>query len=545
MQKFIFSFGLVLAFTLNFVSEVKAQITSQQIISRSSSSQGNATSHCASLSGDARYTLFESYASNLVSGDSNNRTDIFLFDSQTSALRLLSKNANGVLQQGGENPTTCSSNISRDGSTVVYATDGAGLVDAAQTNVSRLYSFDVASGSVELLTPGTLEEGVFFPSVNQDGSRIVFVSNDKNLHPQANGLYQVYMIERPGNTLTMLSVDANGAAGNGQSIRAEISQNGKWAVYETKSTNLKGATLAASSDIYQVFIINLETGEHTLISKNSSNEPGNGDSDGADISADGSQIVFYTTANNLISKDKNKNSDVLLYDRNLGAFELISVSNDGKRIKGFQELLGNSLSADGNLVMFRALIGSFDKFKIEVYVRDRKNSRTYLSSFSNSCSFGAAGGDSHSGSIAPDSPIITFAVGKDTKRSALQLVQVGLDVLQSISSAPNSLDEIDADICSNSAVLAMTPFSLLQTSPVLETSVLAASIKESSGITYETKLVNKNKKSDVKKYTSKRNVLALKNLDSGNYSASYRVKVAGPAGVTRSKFSKATKFKVK
>ena len=379
---------------------------------------------------------------------------------------------------------------------------------------------------------------MFFPSISQDGSRIVFVSNDTHLDPNANGLFQVYLIERQSKKLTMLSVDDAGAPGNGHSTRAEISHDGKWAAYSSKSTNLKGASLASNFDKFQIFLINLETGQHILVSKGFNDVVGNGDSDGVDISADGRQIVFYSEANNLISQDKNKSADVLLFDRDSGTLEQISVSSDGKRISGSHELLGNALSADGNLVMFRSLLGSFDKFRIEVYVRDRKNSRTYLSSFSNACSFGEQGGASHSGSIAPDAPVLTFAVGKDTRSSALQLLRVGLDVLQNISAAPLKLDNIDVDICRDTATLAMTPFSLVSSQ------IAAAMLKERSEINYETQIKKNGRKSEIKKYTSKRNILSLKNLSPGSYSATYRVNVAGSAGKSRSKFSEPTKFKI-
>lgn len=516
---------------------LEAQITSQTIISKGVGELGNQTTHCAALSGDGRFTIFESFATNLVAGDTNNRSDLFLYDSNDGSVRRLSQNSQGAGQIGGENPTTCSSSISRDGTTVIYATDGVGLVDDAQTNVSRIYAINTVSGAIELLTPGTLSEGAYFPSVNQDGTKIVFVSNDPNL-TGANGKFQLYLIDRSNsNLITLLSVDENGAAGDGQSIRGTISHDGQWVAYDSNSSTLKGATLALTSDTYQVFEVNVQTRDHLLVSKNAEGVAGNSDSMGANISADGQRVAFFTSANNLTPADTNANGDVLLYDRSLNSFDLVSVNTEGKRIKGFHELLGNSLSADGNLVMFRALIGSFDKFRIEVYVRDRAQQRTYLSSFSNSCSFGQSGGNSHSGSIAPDVQTLAFAIGKDTKRSPLQMALIDLDVLQFVSAAPTSLDTPDADICQGNAVIAMTPFALAS-------SEIAAARLQASGVTYETQLKRTDIKTDAQRIVSKRNIIALKNLDAGSYSAKYRVTIAATDGKKKSVFSRPVKFRI-
>ena len=102
-----------------------------------------------------------------------------------------------------------------------------------------------------------------------------------------------------------------------------------------------------------------------------------------------------------------------------------------------------------------------------------------------------------------------------------------------------SLNAIDADICRDSVTLAMTPFSLSQNS-----SILAALLKNSPGVTYETKIKRSGLKSEIKKYTSKKNIIALKNLDAGNYSASYRVRLVGSNGTSQSRFSNPTTFKV-
>jgi Tol biopolymer transport system component len=512
-----------------------SQILSKLIISNSGGINGNQSSLCPALSGDARFTTFESAASNLVSGDTNNRPDFFLYDNQEKTTKLLSKNADGTIQSGGDVIATCNSDISRDGKTAVYATFGAGITNDAVGNISRLYAFDIPAGTPQLLTPGNLTEGVFFPSISEDGSRIVFMSNDPLL--VSNEEFQVFLLERPSNTITMLSVDKNGNPGNSSSTKASISHDGKWVAFPSKATNLNGAELTGSGGIYQVYLLNIQNGKHKLLSVSSDGTPGNKDSFGADISEKGNEVVFYTEANNLLAADTKTSADVVLYDKALNQLELVGLNSENARIKGSHELFDNSISADGNLVMFRSLLGYLDKFRIEVYVRDRKAKKTYLSSFDKSCDLGGGDGQSHSGSIAPDSNTVSFAVGKNTKSSPLQVLNVNLDVLQSISSAPASLDQPDADICADSATIAMTPYTQRTT---LNYSTLSAKI---DGVSYETSL--KKEKTEVKKLTSKKNILTLNNLPPGNYSSSYRVKVSTGGTVTKSPFSAPVKFRIK
>ncbi len=65
----------------------------------SSDIQGNNSSYNSSLSTDGHYVAFSSNATNLVAGDTNGRTDIFVIDRQTGETSLISVSSGGV--QGG------------------------------------------------------------------------------------------------------------------------------------------------------------------------------------------------------------------------------------------------------------------------------------------------------------------------------------------------------------------------------------------------------------------------------------------------------------
>ena len=60
----------------------------QRVSVDSAGGQGNADSYDPAISADGRYVAFRSFASNLVSGDTNGTYDVFVRDRQTATLMI-------------------------------------------------------------------------------------------------------------------------------------------------------------------------------------------------------------------------------------------------------------------------------------------------------------------------------------------------------------------------------------------------------------------------------------------------------------------------
>jgi Tol biopolymer transport system component len=103
----------------------------QMVSMNSNGDQGNAYSHLPSISHDGQYVEFQSKTSNLVSGDTNNREDVFLHDRATKKTVRLSVNNNGVQ---GNNHSDCPS-ITPDGRYVVFQSKADNLV-TGDTNIA-------------------------------------------------------------------------------------------------------------------------------------------------------------------------------------------------------------------------------------------------------------------------------------------------------------------------------------------------------------------------------------------------------------------------
>jgi VCBS repeat-containing protein len=83
----------------------------------------------SAISADDRFILFQSNASNLVSGDSNGTPDVFLYDLQTREVQLVSAAADGSAANG----TSYRPALSPDGNYVAFASDATNLLGASAT----------------------------------------------------------------------------------------------------------------------------------------------------------------------------------------------------------------------------------------------------------------------------------------------------------------------------------------------------------------------------------------------------------------------------
>jgi Tol biopolymer transport system component len=90
----------------------------------------NGASHDLQLSADGRFAVFVSSASNLVQGDTNGVTDVFLKDMLTGAIGRLSLSPDGVQGNGASD----AAQISGDGGTVTFRSNASNLFAGDDNN---------------------------------------------------------------------------------------------------------------------------------------------------------------------------------------------------------------------------------------------------------------------------------------------------------------------------------------------------------------------------------------------------------------------------
>jgi cysteine-rich repeat protein len=137
------------------------------------------------VSGDGRFVGFDSDASNLVAGDVNGRTDVFVHDRLTGAterVSVASDGSEGNNRSGFVDPPA----LSHDGRFVAFTSGASNLVPDDTNNRVDVMLRDRLSGTtvrVNLAVDGAEADGssTLWPNMSADGSVVVFSSSATNL----------------------------------------------------------------------------------------------------------------------------------------------------------------------------------------------------------------------------------------------------------------------------------------------------------------------------------------------------------------------------
>jgi Tol biopolymer transport system component len=336
--------------------------------------QGSNGSTLGSTSDDGQVIAFWSKADNLVDGDMNGRSDVFIRNRCANWTVRVSVSTEGF--QG--NGDSLNGHLSGTGRYVVFSSDAANLVPG-DTNGARdvfvrdRYAF--TTSRVSVATAGAQSNGASdWPRISADGRFVVFESAASNLVPgDTNGLADVFLRDRALGQTTRLSLTSAGGQANGRCYGAGISDDGLTGVFVSDATNLVHADTNGVSD---VFVRDRSMGATARLSLSGTGVQGNGASSGALVSPDGRWIAFTSTASNLVAFDTNGAADVFLKDRLSGITRRESVgpsqANGASRVAG--------MSSGGRYVMFSSeasnLINGDTNGAWDVFVRDRWEAAT-------------------------------------------------------------------------------------------------------------------------------------------------------------------------
>ncbi len=362
------------------LANYEGQLASTQRVSvASDGTQGNWSSGRIwgpSISGDGRYVAFESYASNLVPGDTNHIDDVFVYDRQTSTTQRVSVASNGT--QG--NSTSYRPSISADGRYVAFQSGANNLVPGDTNNTIEVFVYDRQTSTTQLVsiasdsTQGNSYSG--FPSISGNGRYVAFYSEASDLVPgDTNGCGDVFIYDRQTSTTQRVSVASNGTQGNSTSSSASISADGRYVSFTSYASNLVPGDTNSSED---VFVYDRQTNTTQLISVALNGTPGGFSIDFPSISGDGRYVAFQSGANNLVSGDTNNTGDIFVYDRQTNIMQRVSVASDGTQ--GNNSSWSPSISADGRYVSFASwannLVFGDTNNTEDIFVYDRQTNTT-------------------------------------------------------------------------------------------------------------------------------------------------------------------------
>ena len=282
-------------------------------------SRGDSWSDAPAISADGRFVAFYSWAGNLVPGDTNAVQDVFVYDLQTGQVTRMSvATGDGQANdRSGSSGPGARPAISADGRFVAFESMATNLVTGDTNDQSDIFVRDRKTGSttrVSLATGGVQANGDSVqPALSADGRFVAFQSTATNLDPAAtSGFDQIYVHDRESGQTLLLSRAADDTPGDGDSADPVLSSDGRFVAFQSAATNLVAQDTNRAAD---VFLADRTTGQVTRVSVASTGAQGNRVSSAPAISPDGRYIGFVSAANNLVNGDTNNATDVFLCDR--------------------------------------------------------------------------------------------------------------------------------------------------------------------------------------------------------------------------------------
>jgi len=287
---------------------------------------GNGPSDAVSISDDGAVGAFSSDAANLVAGDTNGVADVFVRDRATGVTRRVSVSSGGAQGNGASREPR----ISGDGRFVAFTSAATNLVSGDTAGRIDLFIHELATGTTTRLSRSTAGlEGngdSFEPALSADGRFVAFASNANNLVAgDGNGRSDIFLHDRQLNTMTRVSVKSGGGEANSLSEHASISRDGKWVAFATAASNLDPADPDGVRDIYRK---DVASGALTLVSMNAAGLKGNWDSIRPSLSDDGRFVAFESQSSVWLPGDAHGTPELFVKDLQTGALECWSVDSD-------------------------------------------------------------------------------------------------------------------------------------------------------------------------------------------------------------------------
>lgn len=333
-----------------FVRDRMTGITTCVSVS-SNGTLANGYSYAPSISADGRLIAFSSQASSLVAGDTNNDWDVFVHDrltGQTNRVSLASDGAEG-------NNSSVSATIAAEGHFLTFESDASNLVpgDSNQRRDVFVRALDGAATSrVSVATDGSQGNGYSGrPAISADGTKVAFESDADNLSndPDINHFRDIFVHDLLTGVTQHVSVDSSGVQANGESGRPAISADGRYVAFESSASNLLGA--ADTNGATDIFVYDLTTGVIVRVSVTSQGGEAWGLSGGAAISTNGRYVSFWSHAPNL-AEPMTPIPQAYRHDRQTGITLRVSVTPDGTPGDGLSSSSDTALAGDGSLVAF-------------------------------------------------------------------------------------------------------------------------------------------------------------------------------------------------
>jgi Tol biopolymer transport system component len=324
----------------------------------------NGLSESASISANGSFITFASDASNLVSGDPGDNvgideSDIFVCDMENGFnIQCVSTSLSGI----PANNNSRSPSISPHGRYVAFNSSATDLVEGDNNYLTDVFVYELETGNtirVSIDSEGNEADGTSYNnsrfSISENGQFITFVSNATNLDlitEDTNGGWDVFVHEREMGVTKRVSVASDGTEGGYSDFAfSSISSDGRYVAFVTMASNLVPED---NNEWWDLFVHDMHTGKTERVNVASDGTVGNyGPYFIPSISGNGRYVAFQSFSTNLVSEDTNNSHDIFVHDRNGDSF---TVENGGTfdttvadlLDSGFASVIGNDIGLGGS-----------------------------------------------------------------------------------------------------------------------------------------------------------------------------------------------------
>lgn len=337
---------------------------------------GNNFSRNPSVSANGQFVVFDSFATDLVAGDTNGFSDVFRRDMVAGTTTLVSGPSAGVVGLPGASSLSGFSGaheVSDDGRYVVFTSLATNLVGGTPAGVQQVYWKDMDTGVVVRVS--TDDAGVAgnrasqAPAISGDGLVVAFHSASTNFGSTLN-LAQVFTRVLPAGSLTL---ETGAARDMGRrSAMPALSSDGQYLAFESEAPLHADDLDNGTVDVF----LRDRLGGTTVLASHSLNAVPGAFSLRPSISGDGRWVAFDSLDELLVAGDVGGLADVFLYDRDDHTVTLVSRNDAGEQANAPSGLVlgGASVASDG-LVLFGStasnLVASASNGFNQLYVRMR------------------------------------------------------------------------------------------------------------------------------------------------------------------------------
>jgi Tol biopolymer transport system component len=349
---------------------------------------GNGHSTVGQASTYGRYVVFQSDASDLVPGDTNGVTDIFLRDTFMGTTLLISVAADGGFANGASTEPV----MTPDGTCVAFISAATNLVAGDTNGIPGVFVRDLITQTTSLVSVNAVGNGsppaatMDTPVITPDGRYVAFFSTATNLAPGVPATTQgeIYVRDLLAGTTTWASTNAAMTVSNllhlisMPSTHPVLSDDGRYVAFKTGWTN--GTVSPGGSGVAAVifFLYDSVNGTTTILSTNGYAPWANCDDVyGPAMTPDGGFVAFVQRE----PAGSTNYSSVRLWNQQTGTNVLVS-ANPGGLWPTNSTSHTPALSQDGRYVTFLSdatnLVSNTVSNGLHIYRRDLQTATTVL-----------------------------------------------------------------------------------------------------------------------------------------------------------------------